>query len=185
MLRRRRHARRQLLVRVAGEALADLRGQVHLRAPTIETLRKETPVQLLTNLDTADKMEVVWDDRVIVMRTKRTYMSVLQGEETMLGEMISMLMDLRSKNRAKVSEHENDSIDWRRWTVLAQRYKPLLVSIYGATGGRHSILSSRVCAEAITCAARFYVRNMIDVSEKNGCAVVCGDTDSVFSWAGG
>lgn len=60
-----------------------------------------------------------------------------------------------------------------------------MVSVYGATGGKHSILSLRVCAEAIIYAARYYIKNIIRVSESNGSTVVYGDTDSVFLWVGG
>lgn len=156
-----------------------------ISAPTIEALRKKTPVDLPDNVEMVEEKKVVWNKEVIVMRTKRTYISVLQGEETLLGEMIGMLIDLRSNARKEASKYPTNSIDWRRWTVLGQCYKLLLVSVYGATGGKHSILSSRVCAEAITCAARYYVKNMIRVSEEGGCAVVYGDTDSIFPWVGG
>lgn len=120
-----------------------------------------------------------------MIKTKRTYISVLQGEETLLGEMIGMLIDLRSKARSTASNYGVDTVDWRRWTILGQCYKTLLVSVDGATGGKHSILSSKVCADAITCTARFHVKNMISVSETNGYRVVYGDTDSIFSWVGG
>jgi len=69
--------------------------------------------------------------------------------------MIEMLIRMRSEARAEAAKHRVNTIGWRRWFVMAQCYKFLAVSIYGATGGKHSILSSRVCAEAITCAARY------------------------------
>ncbi|XP_044715186.1 DNA polymerase family B domain-containing protein [Hirsutella rhossiliensis] len=154
-------------------------------APTIEALRKKTAVHLPENVDEVETEKVVWNKEVIVMRTKRTYISVLQGEETLLGEMIGMLIQMRTSAKKEASRYPTDTIEWRRWTVLGQCYKLLLVSVYGATGGKHSILSSRVCAEAITCAARYYVKNMISVSESSGCTVVYGDTDSIFPWVGG
>lgn len=158
-----------------------------ISAPNLTALRKKTPIPLPDNVEDVDEEKVVWSKSmdIIVMRTKRTYIAVLQGEETLLGEMIGMLISLRSEARNKATEYPANSPDWLRWTVLGQCYKLLLVSVYGATGGKHSILSSRVCAEAITCAARYYVKNMIKVSEKGGSPVVYGDTDSIFPHVGG
>lgn len=156
-----------------------------ISAPTVDSLRANTPVELPDGVENITGEDIVYNDKVIVMRTKRTYISILQGEETPLGEMIGSLIQLRTHARSEASNHPSDSIEWRRWTVLGQYYKLLLVSVYGATGGKHSILSSRVCAEAVACAARWYVKNMIKVSQTYGCKVVYGDTDSIFPWVGG
>ncbi|KAF4460195.1 DNA polymerase (pol2) [Fusarium albosuccineum] len=154
-------------------------------APTIKLLAQKTAVALPEGVEEVETKGVVWNKEVVVMKTKRAFISVVQGDETILGDMITMLMELRTYARATASKFEVGSKEWMMWTIMAQCYKLLLVSVYGATGGRHSILSSRVCAEAITCAARYYVKNMISVCEINDNKVVYGDTDSVFPHVGG
>ncbi|KAK5080175.1 hypothetical protein LTR70_008917 [Exophiala xenobiotica] len=88
------------------------------------------------------------------MNTKQSYVSIAQGEDTLLGNIITMLIDAKNHAKKIASQYSVDSPEWLRWTTLAQAYKLLLVSVYGATGGKHSILSPRVYAEATTYAAR-------------------------------
>ncbi|KAL9122241.1 MAG: hypothetical protein Q9187_001193 [Circinaria calcarea] len=149
-------------------------------ASTIESLRVKTSAQLPEGVNDIRIGDVMWNNNVIAMRTKHTYISVLQGDETLLGEIITMLMDRRTDAKREADKYSKGSVDYDRFMTMAQAYKLLLVSVYGSTGGKHSILSSRVCAEAITCAARYYTRNMITVSESMGYRVIYGDTDSIF-----
>ncbi|KAK5162688.1 uncharacterized protein LTR77_011241 [Saxophila tyrrhenica] len=117
--------------------------------------------------------DVVWNEHVIVMRTKRSYIAVVQGGPTMLSEIIENLISLR----ASAKKNRDD--------VTAWAFKVLLVSIYGAMGSKHGILASETCAEATTCAARYFLRNMIGVTEGEGNKVIYGDTDSIFAWVKG
>ncbi|KAG4427354.1 hypothetical protein IFR05_017163, partial [Cadophora sp. M221] len=47
-------------------------------------------------------------------------------------------------------------------------------------GSKHGIISSKTCAEATTCAARWFLKRMIATTNKNGYKVFYGDTDSIF-----
>lgn len=117
--------------------------------------------------------DVVWNKNVIVMRTKSSYISVLQKGPTMLSNIISELVLLRKKAK-------NDKDEITAWT-----FEILLVSIYGAMESKHGIMSSKTCAEATTRAAMFFLKNMIAVTVAKGYKVIYGDTDSIFAWVEG
>jgi DNA polymerase elongation subunit (family B) len=141
--------------------------------------RNPTELQAKVDVDLPEEVhlmppgDVIWNERVIVMRTKRSYIAVVQGGPTMLSKIIDRLIQLR-----KIAKANGDDIT--SWT-----FKILLVSIYGAMGSKHGIMASKTCAEATTCAGRFFVRNMIEVVEEEGCEVIYGDTDSIFAWVKG
>jgi len=117
--------------------------------------------------------DVIWDKSVIVMRTRDSYLAVVYGADTILGQIIFKLISLR-----KVAKLNKDEIP--AWT-----FKILLVSIYGAIGSKHGIISSKTCAEVTTCAARYFLKNIIAVTERKGYRVIYRDTDSIFAWVKG
>ena len=115
---------------------------------------------------------MVFNSDVIVVRIRHAYISIIQGGEAILGEIITILMNRRTEVK-EAEKYPKGSAEYERFMTMAQAYK-LLVSVYGSTGGKHSILSSRVCAEATTCTARYYISNMIRVSESMGYGVIYG-----------
>ena len=124
----------------------------------------------------ADEMSIddmIWNEHMILMRTSNRYIAVLQGDPTMLSNIIGELISMRLS--AKMDKDAN----------TAWAFKQLLVSIYGAMGSKHGIISSVTCAEATTCAARFFLKRMIAVTEATGYKIIYGDTDSIFVWVKG
>lgn len=70
-------------------------------------------------------------------------------------------------------------------TVSAWTFKILLVSMYGAMGSKHGIMSSKTCAEAMTCAAIRFLRRMISAARSAGYGIIYGDTNSIFAYVNG
>ena len=117
--------------------------------------------------------DVVEHDDLILMKSENTFLCVIRSGPTMLSAIIDDLIDKRKK--AKL----DGNLD-RSWA-----YKLLLVSVYGAMGSRHGIISSKTCAEITTYAARYYLRCMIKAARSCGYEVLYGDTDSIFVWVKG
>lgn len=141
----------------------------------------KNPIALQTKVDvplpeSMHKMpvgDVVWNEYVIVMRTRKSYIAVVQGGPTMLGQIIDRLVSLTKKAK---SNKDN---------ITSCTFKIFLVSIYGAIGSKHGIMASKTCVEATTCAARCFLRNVIGVTERHGYKVIYGETDSTFAWVKG
>ncbi|KAK2591532.1 hypothetical protein QQS21_010782 [Conoideocrella luteorostrata] len=65
-------------------------------APNIEALRRSTPSPLPDDVEDLNlENNLTYNEHVIAMKIKRAYISVLQGEETLLGEIIGALIQLR------------------------------------------------------------------------------------------
>ena len=111
----------------------------------MRSLIRKTPVTMPENMDSLEERKVMWNDDVIVMRTKRTYISVLQGEDTLLGEIIGMLVDLRTNAKTEASRHTVRGIDWRRWTVLG----PVLQGPAGQRLRRHRRQAQHTLVEGV------------------------------------
>ena len=96
--------------------------------------------------------DVIVGSGMVVMRTMYGYIAVIKGEPTMLSEIIEMLTTLRREAQREGNE------------VAAEGIKVLSNGIYGSMTSRHGILSSKTCAEATKCAARFFLREMVAVT---------------------
>ena len=142
-------------------------------AASIESLRAKTKANIPTEADGIPIGGLISGEDVIVMRTMHNYIAVVRGEPTMLSEIIEALVSMRKEAREEGDE------------IAAEGIKILTNSIYGSMASRHGIISSKTCAEATTCAARIFLRNMIAVAEANGSKVVYGDTDSIMPCVGG
>ena len=120
-----------------------------------------------------DVGDVVESRDLIMMRSDDAFLCVVKGGPTMLTVIINDLINKRKE--AKRLKQED-----RSWA-----YKLLLVSVYGAMGSRHGVLSSKTCAEITTYAARYYLKSMVEAARACGYEVLYGDTDSIFVWVKG
>lgn len=102
--------------------------------------------------------DVVWNQHVIVMRSKNAYISVIQGQPTLLREIVPNLITMRADARANGNGVKDTAGQHLR-----------------RDGGQAQHPSSK------TCAARFFLRNIIDLTETIGYRVIYGDTDSIFA----
>lgn len=127
-------------------------------------------VRVLEDVEVGDVVEY---ENLILMRSDDSFMCVIKSGPTMLSAIIDELITKRKD--AKFSGNED-----RAWA-----YKLLLVSVYGAMGSKHGIISSKTCAEITTYAARFYLKCMIKATRLCGYEVLYGDTDSIFVWTKG
>jgi len=116
---------------------------------------------------------VIECDDMVLMRSEDMFLSITRSGPTMLTAIIDELINKRKKAKA-------DGNSDRAWA-----YKLLLVSVYGAMGSRHGIISSKTCAEITTYAARYYLKCMIKAAKSCGYEVLYGDTDSIFVWVKG
>lgn len=144
---------------------------VSARAPAV--LFEKLGVPMPTYVKEMPVGEVVAYEKLIVMRTMTRYIAVVQGEQTIVGDIVTMLISMRKEAIAKGDD------------VAAGEYKFLVNAIYGSMASRHGILSSKTCAEATTCAARYFLKIMIGAVESTGATVIYGDTDSVMAEVGG
>lgn len=142
-------------------------------APSSEELSSNIGVVLPMDAYEMEPDDVIWTDSIIMMRTDETYIGIIRGEATMLSEIIQSLISIRSAFK--------DVGD----TVSAWAFKILLVSIYGAMGSKHGIMASKTCAEATTCAARFFLKRVIMAASTAGFRIIYRDTDSIFAWVDG
>ena len=136
-------------------------------------LDRDLDAELHLELERVEEDDVIEYADLILMRSKDTYMCVKKGRQTMLTVIIDDLINKRKI--AKMNKQED-----RSWA-----YKLLLVSVYGAMGSRHGVLSSKTCAEITTYAARYYLKSMIEATRWCGYEVLYGDTDSIFVWVKG
>ena len=137
-------------------------------APSVELLSVKMGVPLPPRSQTMKCGDVIWNRAAIVMRNPDGYMGIIRGGRTILSDIISELVLLR-----KESKMDGD-------TVSAWCCKILLVSIYGAMGSKHGVLSSKTCAQITTYAARYYLKSMVECAKWCGSEVIYGDTDSIF-----
>lgn len=140
---------------------------------TSSGLERKLGASLGDALDRIEIGDVVEHENLILMRSENAYMAVELGPPTML----SLIIDDLIANRKKA---KNDKQMDRSWA-----YKLLLVSVYGAMGSRHGVISSKTCAEITTYAARYYLKAMIEAAKSCGYEVLYGDTDSIFVWVKG
>ena len=124
-------------------------------------------------LDRVEVGDVIECDDMVLMRSEDMFLSITRSGPTMLTAIIDELINKRKKAKA-------DGNSDRAWA-----YKLLLVSVYGAMGSRHGIISSKTCAEITTYAARYYLKCMIKAAKSCGYEVLYGDTDSIFVWVKG
>ncbi|KAL9024334.1 MAG: hypothetical protein Q9180_007930 [Flavoplaca navasiana] len=119
-------------------------------------------------LDRSEVGDVTEHENMILTKSADTYISV-DSERTNHAE--------RDHQRAYLQQEEGEE-EWAGGRSWAKNL--LLVNVYGATGSKHGVISSKTCAEITTYAARYDLKTLIKVAETSGYEVLYGDIDSIF-----
>lgn len=90
-------------------------------------------------------------------------------------DILKTLLEERSKIKEKMKSDDDKMLYVQQWAL-----KILANSFYGYMGYPRARWYSLECAESTTAWGRMYLKQIIDMAEKEDLEVIYGDTDSVF-----
>ncbi|KAF2677746.1 hypothetical protein K458DRAFT_409456 [Lentithecium fluviatile CBS 122367] len=105
-----------------------------------------------------------------ITRTSTSYIGVVQGEKSIVGDIVTMLISTRKNVIAKGDD------------IADAESKFLVNARYGSMAS--GILSSKTFNEATTCTARYFLKVMVKAREGTRATVIYGGTDSVVAEVG-
>ncbi|MDY6788516.1 MAG: DNA-directed DNA polymerase [Candidatus Nanohaloarchaea archaeon] len=119
------------------------------------------------------------NDFMVEMDDGTTY-SFCQDQPGFIPDILENLVSERYDIKAKFSDMDEDSEEYRRLYQRQYGLKILANSFYGYLGYASARWYSRECAEATTYLGRDYIHRTIEKAEEMGFEVLYGDTDSVM-----